>query len=219
MSSWTHKWTPDRIRCPPFVLLRDTLIPGHQSPGWGTVGAYRPPMPVTEMVSQARRRLIPTRDLASLLIGGGLLLAGSSARALTPSATSSNPEVLPASSIAFIPNGSVFNVTLTLAPDAAGTTILNFFATEGTDTARLIPPFVPVTNAPPPPNLPPTLNPIPDVTINEDSGQQTVALGGQGLALQQGVEWFGPSGLQGDGVEQVAGLPWLPGQPHQTLFL
>jgi hypothetical protein len=107
-----------------------------------------------------------------------MLLTGSIAQGLTPSATSSNPEVLPANSIAFTANGSVFNVTLTLAPDAPGTTILNFFATEGIDTARLIPPFVPVTNAPPPPNLPPTLNPIADVIISEDGGQQTITLSG-----------------------------------------
>src|SRR5215475_3301748 len=126
---------------------------------------------------RAPLRFRPTRGIVALAIGA-LLLTSEMGQALTPSATSSNPDILPVNSIELTPNGSVFTATLTLSPESAGTTILNFFVSEGADTARLIPPFVRVTNAAPLPNLPPTLNPISDLTMSEDGGQQTVLLSG-----------------------------------------
>jgi hypothetical protein len=120
-----------------------------------------------------------TQRLVALITSAVAWLNGATLLALIPSATSSNPEILTANNVVFQPNGSVFTVTLTLAPDStAGTTILNLFVTEGADTARLVPPFVPITSPPSPPNLPPTLDPIAGLIINEDGGQQTVTLSG-----------------------------------------
>jgi len=116
--------------------------------------------------------------IASFALLASLLLSPATLQAATPFATSSNPDVLTGNNITFTPNSAGFSVTLTLAPDSGGTTILNFFVTEGPDTAQLLPPFAPVTNTPVAPNLPPTLNPIPNVTVSEDSGQRSASLVG-----------------------------------------
>jgi len=88
--------------------------------------------------------------------------------------TSSNPSLVPNSGISFSSTGANRTLQVTPAPDQSGTAVISFTATDAggaVSTGSISVVVAPV-------NDPPTLGPINDVTVNEDSGTGTVPLSG-----------------------------------------
>jgi hypothetical protein len=89
-------------------------------------------------------------------------------------ASSSNPSFVPSSTIILGGAGASRTLTISPPPTRAGTTIITVFVSDGgggTTTEQ----FTLTVNAV---NQPPTLDPISDVVVNEDSGERVVNLAG-----------------------------------------
>jgi len=95
---------------------------------------------------------------------------------LTVIAVSGNPRLIPSPSVTYVSPNTSGTLRFTPAAFSNGTATITVFVSDGqaqygTFSRSFIVTVLPV-------NQPPTLNPIADVTVNENSGQQTVALSG-----------------------------------------
>jgi uncharacterized repeat protein (TIGR01451 family) len=95
---------------------------------------------------------------------GSLVLSGSS----------SNTQLVPNANIVFGGSGGSRNVKVTPAPDQFGTALITLRVTDS-DGGSATDAFLLTVN---PVNDPPTLGPLNDVTINEDSGPSTIVIPG-----------------------------------------
>jgi len=112
-------------------------------------------------------------DTATGAIGFTVGDAETAAGALSLSATSSNTNLVPQANLLLGGSGSNLTVTVTPAPDQFGTTLITITVNDGMATASDS--FLLTVNSV---NDPPTLNPLSNVTTNEDAGLQTVSFGG-----------------------------------------
>ncbi len=106
------------------------------------------------------------------------------AGALTLVGTSSNPALVPDANLVFGGSGSNRTVTATPLPDLHGTTLITITVTDGNgassfDSFELT--VLPVNDAP-------TLAPISDVTVDEDSGMHDVSFSGVGSGAANEVQ-------------------------------
>lgn len=92
---------------------------------------------------------------------------------LSVTATSDNPSLVPAPVVSYTSPGSTGTLTVTPAANACGTANLTVTVSVNNNTVSRT--FVVTVN---PPALPPTLSPLNPVTINENSGVDTLALNG-----------------------------------------
>jgi len=118
----------------------------------------------------------PTQQVALTGIGSG---AFNESDTMTITATSSNPSLIPDPQVTYTSPNSTGTLTFTPVPDGFGTAIIFVYVDDGQAqfhlTARS---FVVTVN---PVNDPPTLAPIADVAMDEDSPTRHVNLSGIGM--------------------------------------
>ncbi|HEX9047466.1 MAG TPA: fibronectin type III domain-containing protein [Verrucomicrobiae bacterium] len=106
--------------------------------------------------------------------------------ALTFSATSSNPSVIPTPTVSFdSPSTGAADLRFTPAPDALGTATITVTVDNGsgsnnlaTQTFTVTVVAVPPVTMGPPPNQPPTLDPITNLTLIQGAAARTITLTG-----------------------------------------
>src|SRR5262249_10282917 len=103
-----------------------------------------------------------------------------SSQTLTITATSSDPSIIPDPTIAYTNSNTSGTLTFTPMPDAFGTSVVTVIVHDNGGIANgavdsFTNTFTVILN---PVNDPPTLDPIGNVGINENAGQQTVNLTG-----------------------------------------
>ena len=104
--------------------------------------------------------------------------AANETQTLTVTATSSNPSLIPNPAVSYTSPNASGGLTFTPATDASGTATITVTVNDGQAANNTVTRTFTVTVSPV--NNPPTLNALPDVTINEDSGAQSVSLSGIG---------------------------------------
>jgi len=102
-----------------------------------------------------------------------------SGSALTISAVSSNPALIPNPTVVYSSPASSGSLTFSPAANSTGSAIITVTANNGQAQSNLVSQSFTVTVNPV--YLPPTLNPIAALAINENAGLQSVALSGLGL--------------------------------------
>jgi hypothetical protein len=102
--------------------------------------------------------------------------AANESQSLLVTATSSNPNLIPNPTVAYTSPNTSGILSFTPAANASGTTVLTVTVNDGQAQSNTVSRSFTVTvNAV---NDPPTLNPLSNLTFNEDAGGQTVSLSG-----------------------------------------
>ena len=115
-----------------------------------------------------------TEDLLSASYGFTISDVEDASGSLTPSASSSNPSLIPPGNVTFSGTGSSRTFRLISAANQFGQCTITITITDSNGGTRQSAFSVTVNPA----NDPPTLDPILDVTVDEDTGQTTVNLTG-----------------------------------------
>ena len=136
-----------------------------------TVNGQNDPPVLTGIVAQSTDEDTPTAPISFMVTD-----AETPANALVLAATSSNPALVPTNSIAFGGSGTNRTLTATPAPDRSGTTTITLTATDASNAVATTSFLLTVR----PVNEPPALDPISNLTLNENAGPQSVPLTGIG---------------------------------------
>ncbi len=112
-----------------------------------------------------------TVNLSGISLGSGTTLS--------ITANSSNPSLIPNPAVNYVSPNSAGSLTFTPAPDSTGTAVITVTANNGESQSNLVTQsFVVTVNHV---YQSPTLSPLADLAINQNSGQQTVNLAAIGL--------------------------------------